>query len=453
MSVAFTEAPRRCHASSPATALREGHHEIIAVGGDGTINEAVNGFFDTNGPVSADAVFGFITSGTGGDFRKTFGIEPGTDAAIARLAKASVRSIDVGRVSCVSSRGEPLTRYFINIASFGMSGLIVDSVNRARNAKLFGGSFAFAFHSVVGSLRYKYRPVRIMAGDFDKTQPVSTVAIANGRFFGGGMMVAPDAKPDDGVFDIIVMGGAPKKETLDGIKKIYTGEHINSPNVQVVRADKVVAVPVAETKRQSGFDRNGRRKRRAPACDLRNPAPGAQSAVLINQFNRIWSGRWIASRFAGTDGATPRTKTNSLRATTSGHGSAANSACRTCSRRRPSRWKNFHACNITADSGAARRAGEDRRCGMRARRQLRARVPCTRRFLSRPAAPAGRRSYDGARCSDLSAQWRRSARGVEICERKQHRGHPIRRRQQRGRCGDSDGRAVQMRRSPSTFRA
>ena len=96
---------RRLHAARGARRrswcamrLREGHHEIVAVGGDGTINEAVNGFFDANGPVSPDAVFGFVTSGTGGDFRKTFGIEAGRGRRHrASEDSAAVRAIDVGR--------------------------------------------------------------------------------------------------------------------------------------------------------------------------------------------------------------------------------------------------------------------------------------------------------------------------------------------------------------------
>src|SRR5258707_5650343 len=83
-------------------ALCEGHHEVIAVGGDGTINEAINGFFDAKGAIAPDAVFGYVTSGTGGDFRKTFNIEAGPEAAIERLKSASVRPIDIGRVSCLS---------------------------------------------------------------------------------------------------------------------------------------------------------------------------------------------------------------------------------------------------------------------------------------------------------------------------------------------------------------
>ena len=248
MSVAFTQA-RREATLLVRNALREGHHEIIAVGGDGTINEAVNGFFDASGPVSPDAVFGYVTSGTGGDFRKSFGVEAGAEAAIARLRNASVRAIDVGRLSCLSRSGEPLVRYFANIASFGLSGAVVDSVNRARIAKLLGGAFAFAFHSAVDMLTYSNRVVRIIVDNtYDEIASVSTVAVANGQYFGGGMRVAPSALTDDGAFDIVILGGAPKSQMLSDMKLIYTGEHIEKPNVRVLRGRKVVAVPVAETR-------------------------------------------------------------------------------------------------------------------------------------------------------------------------------------------------------------
>jgi diacylglycerol kinase (ATP) len=248
MSVSFTRKQGEAAALVRA-ALREGHHEIVAVGGDGTINEAVNGMFDASGTAPPDSVFAFVTSGTGGDFRKTFNIEHGIESAITRLKRASAHRIDVGRVTCLTKSGEPTMRYFINIASFGLSGVIVDSVNRARIAKLFGGSFAFAFHSASGMLRYRNRTVRIMVdGVEDEIATVSTVAIANGQYFGGGMKVAPGAFVDDGVFDIVVMGGAPKGQSLAELKLIYTGDHIHKPHVRVLRGTHVVVAPVAETR-------------------------------------------------------------------------------------------------------------------------------------------------------------------------------------------------------------
>lgn len=247
LSVGFTS--RRAEATNLVRrALGEGYSEIIAVGGDGTINEAVNGFFGPDGVLAPDAVFAFITSGTGGDFRKTFGLEAGPWKAISHLKTAKVRRVDVGRISCLTTEGLPVTRYFINVASFGLSGVIVDAVNRARIAKLFGGSFAFAFHSALAMLRYSDRAVRLRVdGEYDEIDRISTVAIANGCYFGGGMKVAPDAVPDDGLFDVVIIGGAPKLQAIKDLQQIYTGDHIKNPAVRVVRGRKVVAAPVAET--------------------------------------------------------------------------------------------------------------------------------------------------------------------------------------------------------------
>jgi diacylglycerol kinase family enzyme len=229
-------------------ALNEGHHEIVVVGGDGTINEAVNGFFDSEGPVVPDAVFGFIASGAGSDFRKTFGLAPGYAAAIERLKEAPVRPIDVGRVSCLTLDGNPTVRYFANIGSFGLSGAVINAVNRAHVAKLFGDRFAFALHSSLAALFHRDRIVRLrVGGDYDEIASISTVAVANGQFFNGGMRVAPGARPDDGMFDVIVIGGIPKARAFAEMQKLYSGQHLRSPGVRALRGRKVVAAPVAET--------------------------------------------------------------------------------------------------------------------------------------------------------------------------------------------------------------
>ncbi len=230
-------------------ALSEGHHEIVAVGGDGTINEAVNGLFDSNGPIVPDAVFGFITSGTGGDFRKTFGLASGYAEAIAHLRRAPVHRIDVGKLTCLTLDGKPTVRYFANIGSFGLSGAVVKAVNRARLSKWFGGKFAFGFHSARALLTYRDRAVRLKVdGDYDEITTISTVAVANGQFFGGGMRVAPQAVPDDGLFDVIIMGGGPKSRALADLRQIYSGEHLKNPAVRALKGRKIVAAPVAETR-------------------------------------------------------------------------------------------------------------------------------------------------------------------------------------------------------------
>jgi YegS/Rv2252/BmrU family lipid kinase len=228
-------------------ALREGHHEIVAVGGDGTINEAVNGLFDAEGLIVPEVVFGFVSSGTDGDFARSFGLAPGHAAAIARLKEAAVHRIDVGRLSCVTLDGKSTVRYFANIGSFGLSGALANT-GHTRLAKLFGRRLARALHGLLVRLGHRNRAVRLrIDGEYDEITTISTVAVANGRFFGGGQRIAPQALPDDGLFDVIVMGGKPQVRAFTDMRKIHAGE-VTNPPVRALRGRRIMAVPVAETR-------------------------------------------------------------------------------------------------------------------------------------------------------------------------------------------------------------
>jgi diacylglycerol kinase (ATP) len=230
------------------TALKDGHLDVIAVGGDGTINEAINGFFENGAPVSPDAVFGFVSSGSGSDFRRTFGIANGYEAGIARLKQSRIRRLDVGRVACLSPRGEPVSRYFVNVASFGFSSRIVSRINRARFARLFGGGFARAFHAVAALIGWRPQRVRLITNaGYDEIAGIANVAVANGRWFGGGLRVAPQAEPGDGLFDIVVMGGTPRRRLFQALRKVRSGTHLSEPGVRLVRASRLVAAPTVET--------------------------------------------------------------------------------------------------------------------------------------------------------------------------------------------------------------
>jgi diacylglycerol kinase (ATP) len=230
-------------------ALREGHHEIVAVGGDGTMNEAVNGLFDDDGPIMPDAVFGFISSGIDGDFRKSFGLAPHYISAIARLKQAPVQRIDIGRLACLSLDGKPIVRYFANIGSFGLSAATIKAANSAGISALFGRRFALAFASIRAKLFWCDRVIRLrIDGEYDEIVSISTVAVANGQFFGGGRRIAPQAVTDDGLFDVIVMGGAPQVRAFADMREVYLAGKILNPPVRVLRGRRIMAVPIAETR-------------------------------------------------------------------------------------------------------------------------------------------------------------------------------------------------------------
>lgn len=249
LSVAITNGPMDASRIT-SRALQEGYERIVAVGGDGTINEVVNGFFLDGEPINPEAEFALLNLGTGGDFRKTFDIGPGFDGSLQRIAEGRVRRIDVGRFSFVTPDGQSSRRYFANIASFGLSGDVVNRVNRSRFLKRYTGRFVYTWASLNGALRFKPKPVRLKVDNvFDEVVTISTCAVCNGQFFGGGMKVAPDALPDDGMLDVIVMGEAPARDTIKNIQDIYTGAHVNQPHVKVFRGKSIIATPVAATER------------------------------------------------------------------------------------------------------------------------------------------------------------------------------------------------------------
>lgn len=247
VTVALTNAPMDA-ARITSHALQQGYERVVAVGGDGTINEVVNGFFDNGMPINSEAEFALLNLGTGGDFRKTFDIDAGFDASLERIAEGRVRRIDVGRLSFVTDEGKTGTRHFANIASFGMSGDVMHRVNRATNIKRYTGRFAFTWGSLVSLFKYKSKPVRLKVDNvFDDVVTVSTCAVCNGQFFGGGMRVAPDASPDDGLLDVIMIGDAPRGQILKSMNQIYTGQHVSSPHVKVFRGRSIIATPVEAT--------------------------------------------------------------------------------------------------------------------------------------------------------------------------------------------------------------
>jgi YegS/Rv2252/BmrU family lipid kinase len=246
LTVALTGGPMDA-ARITSHALRDGFGRVVAVGGDGTINEVVNGFFSNGVAINPEAEFALLNLGTGGDFRKTFDIDAGFEASLDRIAGGRVRQIDVGRLSYVTADGQSGTRHFANIASFGMSGHVVDRVNRSRLKRVMGG-FVYTWASLTALFSYKAKPVRLKVDNlFDDVVTLSTCAVCNGQFFGGGMRVAPDASPDDGLLDVIIMQHAPKAGVLKSLKEIQTGTHVKNPNVKVFRAKTVIATPVEAT--------------------------------------------------------------------------------------------------------------------------------------------------------------------------------------------------------------
>jgi diacylglycerol kinase (ATP) len=247
VEVGFTDAPMAA-ARLTREALRDGVELVIACGGDGTNNEVVNGFFEPPRPgvpdakISETAVLSILMLGTGGDFRKSFGAAGDVDAQVRQIAEGRLRPLDVGRLDYVADDGSPAARYFINIASFGVSGVVDREVNRARFTKLFGVKFTYFAATVRGLLRYRPTEVVLKVDDGPELAlVVNTAAVCNGRYFGGGMHVAPMADPGDGRFEVIVMHDMGLLDFVRDPNAIYRGEHLKNPKVRHLSGARVEA--------------------------------------------------------------------------------------------------------------------------------------------------------------------------------------------------------------------
>jgi diacylglycerol kinase (ATP) len=225
-------------------ALRENVRTIVAVGGDGTNHEVLNGFFDEQGKaIGGETAFGMVTSGTGGDFRRSFGWSEDPLEALERIVRRDMRRIDVGRMCYRGPEGNERFRHFLNIGSFGIGGDIVDTVNHS--SKAWGAKASFLLGTVRHLVGYQPQRVRLICDGKDAFEcDVTAVAVANGQFFGGGMHVAPNANVEDGLFHtVIIEGGGPSLWLKHGLK-LYSGRHEALPQVRTIPLRRLDAEPL-----------------------------------------------------------------------------------------------------------------------------------------------------------------------------------------------------------------
>jgi YegS/Rv2252/BmrU family lipid kinase len=219
-------------AALASEAARKGAKLIIACGGDGTVSEVANGILSSG----KDAELGILPSGTGGDFRRTLEIPSRSrDAAQILRTGRSVR-IDVGRVSYTDQNGSDATRYFVGVASCGMSTKVIERVK----------TDDVSFVSALLKTAMRNAPVRLLVqldDSHERHLVVSNLCIANARYFGGGMKIAPDAKLTDGKLDVISIGDLSAMKIFTSAPRVYTGSHLSMPEVSHALARKIVVRP------------------------------------------------------------------------------------------------------------------------------------------------------------------------------------------------------------------
>ena len=209
------------------TALKDGYRFVVAVGGDGTVHEVVNGMIENDVPINPDAVFGVVAAGTGSDFIKTFGLPKTPQAAVLHLDGPESFPIDIGKITFGESGSEQV-RYFANIAEAGLGAAVAE---RATRLPRWLGPTVYFFALWLTIRGYRIGNVKIDLVDRTYEGPMGTLAVANGQFFGGGMKVAPKAAPTDGLLDVLIFA-ARKRESIAIMPKMFKGTHIPHPDIK-----------------------------------------------------------------------------------------------------------------------------------------------------------------------------------------------------------------------------
>jgi diacylglycerol kinase (ATP) len=237
---AFTAGPR----DATEIARREaaaGRRLILALGGDGTISEVADGVLAAGAGGSTE--IGLIPRGTGGDFRRTLELPEEIGAAAAHIRKAPARVVDAGKVRYRAEDGGVGERHFINVASFGFSSAVARRANAS--SKRLGGKVAFLGATLRELFVHDHKDVWVSIDGKERRQlRVMMAAVGNGRFFGGGMKICPDAQLDDGTLDLVAVGDLTRMEVVANIGRLFSGTHLELEQVTHARVTRVHVEPV-----------------------------------------------------------------------------------------------------------------------------------------------------------------------------------------------------------------
>ncbi len=225
------------------SAVRDGAKLVVAVGGDGTASEVIDGLIQSGRPIDPEVLFGCIPRGTGGDLRRTLGWSTDPEEAARTLASGAIQTCDIGRIEFLGHDRLAQVRHFANVAGCGLSGVVVREAEKGWKA--LGGRLGFMLASAKGLLGYSDQPVRYrIDGGTWHEERITSLEVCNGRFFGAGMMVAPEARLDDGLFDVTIWKGLGFSDFLTKRSMLYDGSHVELPNTRTARARTVEAEPL-----------------------------------------------------------------------------------------------------------------------------------------------------------------------------------------------------------------
>ena len=214
-------------------AALDGAELLVVVGGDGSVNEVANGLAG----LGRQPEVAVVPRGTGWDFSRTFGIPRKIDDAVQIALQGDVRTIDLGRASYRAWDGSDETASFANVASAGMSGAIAKRANET--TKALGGKASYLWATFAVFSGWEATEIEVAVDGERRAGPMFDVVIANGRFFGGGLEICPEAEPDDGLFDVLTIGDVTKRDLVQTMPKMYRGTHLPHPKAELLRGSSV----------------------------------------------------------------------------------------------------------------------------------------------------------------------------------------------------------------------
>jgi diacylglycerol kinase (ATP) len=217
-----------------ARAAAGGARLVVVVGGDGTLNETVNGLVRSE---RNDIEVALIPSGTGDDFSRSFRIPSDIDRALEIAAGATSRTLDVGHARFVDHEGVETERYFVNFAGAGISGAIAR--RGAETSRRLGARLAYFWATIAVFTRWKSVEMTVLADDERREGRMHEVFVANGGYAAGGMWIAPQADTGDALLETVLIGDFTKPEFAITFPKIYRGKHVGHPKIEILRARQV----------------------------------------------------------------------------------------------------------------------------------------------------------------------------------------------------------------------
>jgi diacylglycerol kinase (ATP) len=235
--LALTEGPGDATRMA-AEAVRDGGRFVVAVGGDGTVHEVVNGLFRDGQPIAEDTVLGVVAAGSGSDFIRTFGLPGDATRACTHLVGDTTYPLDLGRIRYRTADGGAGSSYFANVAEAGLGAAVAARAERMP-VRLGQSKYFLAFWLVMP--RFKLAQVRVEADRRTYEGPAYLVVVGNAQYYGGGMKISPRSYPGDGVLDVLVFKG-PKSDSFTMLPKIYRGDHVPNDHVEEFRVRRRLAI-------------------------------------------------------------------------------------------------------------------------------------------------------------------------------------------------------------------